>query len=590
MNLGRCEKGHFYDQEKFESCPHCKMEAENTTGMMETVFEPKEVVQQNFFNAKEDNLKIYNYYDKYILKQKEDAKELSTLIYEVELFRNSSQIRRRGTFKSDGKGSTAVVILDLPYSLRENSIHIMTETGLGLGSVNIFSYYKEGMAESDILAEQSIELFENMRKLSADIKTCDIKIDGLDKYINKQIRQNGIYDENTEKLANYEKERKILVQQKIDLEKKLKSIKKQKKKIKDKRENLQYEQKKYYGIRADFITESAGEYVFSLDYVVNNAGWKPGYDIYAYTDRTELTVVLKAEVFQNSDEDWDNVRLKLTTESDLIGFNMDQLSPENISIEKKEQIGNIGTSINSMPNIFCDDEIEYGDDENYVTTEFMLADSGDKVALPKTPEVVQLNNSIQRKYILPENVSIINGTSDHTVTISDKTWQVNKIFFAIPKNDLSEYMGVMADELKDEEWLGGYAKIYIDGTYSTTIDTNRLSGNDILTLGRVSGVDLRREVITNKIITEKISGQKEIYRVYQICAENKTEKTVRILIMDQIPISRNPLISVTNVNTGDASVDEQGICRWDVSIEPNEQVVLNVEYAVVYHGNAEIKW
>lgn len=38
MNLSRCENGHFYDKEKYASCPHCAQGA-GTDESMTTVFD-----------------------------------------------------------------------------------------------------------------------------------------------------------------------------------------------------------------------------------------------------------------------------------------------------------------------------------------------------------------------------------------------------------------------------------------------------------------------------------------------------------------------------------------------------------------------
>ena len=584
MNLERCEKGHFYDKEKYTECPHCSNNLQYEDEMSKMLFKADEFETQKVEEDKVE-MRMYRYDDEYVLKQKESAHELHTSIYEIELFRSSGQIRRKGIFKAEQE-STSVVILGLPYSLRENSINILTETGLGIGSMNVFNYCKEETEEVDSLIEQSMKLSEKLQQLLSDIQICNIKIDGLDKYIAKQIRQTG---ECTEKIADYESERKRLVQQKIDLENKLKSIKRQKREIKDKKEHLQYNQKRFYGIKAEFIAEPAHEYVFSLDYVVNNVGWKPNYDIYTYSVGNELTAVLKAEIYQNSSEDWENVKLRLTTESDLFNFDMVRLYPENISIAERNVQDEPVPERNFMKGNVQAIQVQTDNDSTTTSTLF-IEENDDMVALPKTPEVVQLDNSIQRKYILPEAVNITDGTDVYNITLSDKTWHVNKIYFSIPKNELSEYMGMITDELKNEEWLAGSAKIYIDGTYSTTIDTQKLNRNGILALGRAQGVDLYRDLITDKVIIKKISGQKELHRAYQICAENKMEKTANILIMDQIPVSRNPLVSITNINIGNASVDENGICRWNISIEPNQKVVLPVEYVIVYPAKEEIKW
>jgi hypothetical protein len=51
----------------------------------------------------------------------------------------------------------------------------------------------------------------------------------------------------------------------------------------------------------------------SLTYLVNNAGWYPTYDIRAKDIASPITLIYKANVSQNSGEDWKNVKLTLSS-------------------------------------------------------------------------------------------------------------------------------------------------------------------------------------------------------------------------------------------------------------------------------------
>lgn len=52
---------------------------------------------------------------------------------------------------------------------------------------------------------------------------------------------------------------------------------------------------------------------FELQYLVNNAGWTPEYDIRIQNVSQPIALVYKADVHQNTGEDWDNVNLVLST-------------------------------------------------------------------------------------------------------------------------------------------------------------------------------------------------------------------------------------------------------------------------------------
>lgn len=52
---------------------------------------------------------------------------------------------------------------------------------------------------------------------------------------------------------------------------------------------------------------------FSIDYMVKNASWYPFYDLRAKDINSKVNLVYKANVMQNSGEDWKNVKLTLST-------------------------------------------------------------------------------------------------------------------------------------------------------------------------------------------------------------------------------------------------------------------------------------
>ena len=61
------------------------------------------------------------------------------------------------------------------------------------------------------------------------------------------------------------------------------------------------------------LTENQIKAAIDLQYVVGEAGWSPLYDIRVVEIDQPLNLVYKAEVYQNSGQDWKNVHLMLST-------------------------------------------------------------------------------------------------------------------------------------------------------------------------------------------------------------------------------------------------------------------------------------
>ncbi|MET3980873.1 hypothetical protein ABIB62_003477 [Mucilaginibacter sp. UYP25] len=66
---------------------------------------------------------------------------------------------------------------------------------------------------------------------------------------------------------------------------------------------------------------------FTLTYLVNNANWFPTYDIRAKNVNSPITISYKANVRQQSGEDWKNVKLTLSTGNPTVSGGKPELSP-----------------------------------------------------------------------------------------------------------------------------------------------------------------------------------------------------------------------------------------------------------------------
>lgn len=73
-------------------------------------------------------------------------------------------------------------------------------------------------------------------------------------------------------------------------------------------------------------SEKETKTTLQLDYFIGDAGWSPAYDVRITDVNEPLRLFYKAKVFQNTDEDWDNVNLTLSTGNPSISNNKPELA------------------------------------------------------------------------------------------------------------------------------------------------------------------------------------------------------------------------------------------------------------------------
>ncbi len=579
MKLVRCEEGHFYDKDKYPVCPNCsgiltpEMLKPKTSEppTINQLLEEEPVTQvlpltegtlpPHLFMRKVDNVE----------EEKEGATLLQTTIDEVELFRSSAQIRRKGVFRSEEKYSKAV-ILGLPVTLREASIHIRAEEGLTCRKMSTFGYMEKNDSKLEDIRRKTEELLKKFRPIDNEVNLCKMKMKSLRRFMKTQAERTCTYSNYQsdmqsagEEWCKWKEKHDELVQEAKELAMKISSLQLE-------QSILENEKKEACGLAVEFVSEPGKEYAFCLEYVVNEVGWSPSYDIRTYTNDSQIQIVFKADLRQNSGEDWKDVKLKLTTEHDLPSPDAANLRAQRISLmEMQAEEG------------YCAPYCGVG--------EVLSNSSVDKQAefLPESGVATETGNEIQAQFTVNGLSSIENGMSCRMV-LSSKKKTAKKVFFSVPKKECREYMGVYSESLDDEKLPDCFAGIYVNDAYSTSIHTSAFRENGIVVLGRVNGVALQYKTAGNKRKVKKISGQKQLIHSCEIHVENRMDHQAQILILDQIPISRNSDVEISGVNVGTGRIDEDGICRWEVSLNPHEKTVLPIEYVITYPQEGVLKW
>lgn len=238
-------------------------------------------------------------------------------IKEVVVYLNGAQITRTASFQLI-EGSNEMVFSGLSHKIDESSIQIS-----GLGPVSILSVayginYLEKLESNPIIKEweNQIQLLEH------EISKLKNNIAGLEEE-EKVITSNRIVNgdsqvldlERMKQIGQYYRERITKIKNEVfDINLKIKKIQL---KLNDLHQQL---------AEANNINESPqGEITITFDapvstnlnitisYMVHDAGWVPNYDIKSMGLHAPLRLAYKGNVYQNTGQDWNNVKISLST-------------------------------------------------------------------------------------------------------------------------------------------------------------------------------------------------------------------------------------------------------------------------------------
>ncbi len=444
----------------------------------------------------------------------EQPRILSSDINEVEAFLSGAIVKRNAKATVDA-GVTELVFEKLPGTINQNNIGV---TGTGdamiLSVVHRLNYLDPEKKNPEIKKLESIldSLNRNLEDL-LDVKSVYTEEQNLI-LANKSIggQNTGVKFDNLEKMADF-------------FRKRLADVK-----------NARYS-KPTSSVTITVSAKTRTSINLELTYFVPDAGWKPMYDLRAKDSNNPLTVNFKADVFQNTGEDWDKVNLTLSTGNPTSGGNKPELTPwylDFVTIYKAS-----GNNYRAMPSAAIEapamPESKVMQEEISTLKDMITENSGRFIA----------SYTISAPYTIPSDGKY------YSAEIKRFEMPAEYTYFAVPKLDKDAFLAARSTGWGELNLLPGEANVYFEGSFVGATFLNTVSTDDTLdiSLGRDKRIIIERE--KNKDVTGSgiFGGNKTRQFSYTISLRNIRKESVKLILEEQIPVSKQKDIDVKVLTT-----------------------------------------
>lgn len=320
----------------------------------------------------------------------------------------------------------------------------------------------------------------------------------------------------------------------------------------------------------------------NINYMLQNAGWTPSYDLRAKGAGGNMQLTYKAQVYQNTGIDWNDVKLTLSTASPnqsnvkpvLNTWWLNYYNPYAYDYKKRKRAE--------------------GEKDDMPASKALSATGAGTYAWENQPaEVAQ---SISDYVVAEENITTVEydiklaysipcDGKTHFVAVQTKDIPANYIHFAAPKMDKDAFLVAKITDWDELNLAAGSANIYFDGTFvgESYIDPTNLSDTLDLTLGRDKNMVVTRVKQKDKT-KEKLMGEDKVKTVtYEITIRNTKSSTSVFNLQDQIPVSQTKEIVVTLAEASGGELDEaSGIVNWKFNLKPKETKKVTISYTVKF--------
>jgi len=242
---------------------------------------------------------------------------IKSKIEKVKIFQNGAQINRNARANIPA-GKSAIVIDDIPVDVNEESILVSADGNFMMLSVmNQIDNLPvgEGNPEELALLNRQLKLFSDsliLEKSNLEIYKSQLSL--LNRLDNKFDPQDSFSLTDIKEAIEFQNNKLIEIKRKeIGSNNKIALFNSKTQDLNVKVANLpqkKFIQKRKVVINVASQTQTSGN--FTISYYTKKAGWNSSYDIRVKDINNPVVLHQKADVFQNTGENWDNVLLSLS--------------------------------------------------------------------------------------------------------------------------------------------------------------------------------------------------------------------------------------------------------------------------------------
>lgn len=319
----------------------------------------------------------------------------------------------------------------------------------------------------------------------------------------------------------------------------------------------------------------------TIGHRVGEARWVPAYDAHLTTgaDGSEprIQLIRRAEVVQDTGEDWNGVSLTLSTTRATGGVRAPDMQEALVQL--------------LSPTTSSRDESDGRAAANEPSSPISDALAQEREAIPEFGD-------FRADFRVPTAVSLASGGGDRSVRLSTDQAPVTLGILATPRLAEEAFLTARFALPSVAPLLPGRVALFRDGAFvGSDLVAFTAAGDEVqfgfgpddqvavtwTVVGRTEG---RRGLISRETTDE---------RRYRIHVENRHQRAIEITVIDRIPVSENEAIGVQPLDdmtppTARDLDDRRGVVAWTYAYEPGEARDIDTGYLVSWPAGEFVRF
>jgi uncharacterized protein (TIGR02231 family) len=328
-------------------------------------------------------------------------------------------------------------------------------------------------------------------------------------------------------------------------------------------------------VRVDLAANGAGRSAFRVSYTVRGARWSPLYDARldagAKERKPALELIRRAEIVQQTGEDWSDVALSVSTVRTAKGGSAPELRPLIVRFPQP------APPPLAMPGGRMDPQ-------NAPAPASEAAKPDESRAYAQTPvpaqerEAAVESSGDQVVYRVPGRISVAANEGAKSFRVASAKIAPDLLARATPALDETAFIEASFKQDDDAPLLPGRIALYRDGIYVGRGQMALTPKDEIVRLGFGADDKVKISRATLKQIEGSagfVSAAKTDRREYKTTVRNHHEWLIKVVVEDQIPVSeaediKVEMLPVTPPPSERDARERRGVMAWNLDLAPGE--------------------
>jgi uncharacterized protein (TIGR02231 family) len=334
-------------------------------------------------------------------------------------------------------------------------------------------------------------------------------------------------------------------------------------------------------ITVEVTAERSGSFELAVSYVVGAASWRPVWDARLDADAEAMELALRAEITQQSGEDWKDVKLAVSTAEPGRGLYVPTLdsrwltgAPPPQPVYRPKARG-MAAPAPAMARSEAARPMEVASEEESYDLE--------------APSATADQGLLAATFTTPRRETVDGSGRARSVALSRFPLKAKLARVTAPRVEPAVFLTAKAVNETGLPLLAGMAGVYVGDEFvgRAPLPATPPGGEIELAFGADGRVEVERRVLERKHETAGMVSKDEVfkYRV-RVSLKNRYPTPIEVRLLDLVPVSREEKIQVKLLEGTTAATrddpERPGVKIWELKLAAREERAIELRYEVRY--------